>query len=290
MDALFTRKKYLVCVDSDGCAMDTMNSKHIQCFGPCLVTEWGLETWQEEILARWNQINLYARTRGINRFKGLALMLEEVDRRFTPIRGIEALKDWVQETPALSETALKQYLDRLTAQEHRKESAADIQGAEILGKTLHWSQQVNRQIQVMPLEEKHAFPGVKEGLERARQYANIAIVSSANRQAVEEEWERCGLLDYVDLLMTQEQGSKAHCIRQLMGEDYDASRVLMVGDALGDLDAARQNGVLFYPILAGKEKASWQELAREGLTHLEQGTYAGAYQQQKIREFEENFA
>ena len=31
----FTRKHdYLICVDSDGCAMDTMDSKHMLCFGP----------------------------------------------------------------------------------------------------------------------------------------------------------------------------------------------------------------------------------------------------------------
>ena len=53
------KKDYLVCIDSDGCAMDTMDVKHIRCFGPCLVAEWGLEDWREPILARWNDINLY---------------------------------------------------------------------------------------------------------------------------------------------------------------------------------------------------------------------------------------
>ena len=28
------RRPYLVCVDSDGCAMDTMDIKHKRCFGP----------------------------------------------------------------------------------------------------------------------------------------------------------------------------------------------------------------------------------------------------------------
>ena len=50
----FERKHdYLVCVDSDGCVMDTMNCKHFHCFGPCMVTEWDLEEWKEEILDRW---------------------------------------------------------------------------------------------------------------------------------------------------------------------------------------------------------------------------------------------
>ena len=52
------RNDFLVCVDSDGCAMDTMDIKHFRCFGPCMVAEWELNAWQEEILARWNEINL----------------------------------------------------------------------------------------------------------------------------------------------------------------------------------------------------------------------------------------
>ena len=32
---VFTDKfKFIVCIDSDGCAMDTMDIKHIQFFGP----------------------------------------------------------------------------------------------------------------------------------------------------------------------------------------------------------------------------------------------------------------
>ena len=46
------QKDYLVCVDSDGCAMDTMDIKHIRCFGPCMVREWGLEAHQDAILSR----------------------------------------------------------------------------------------------------------------------------------------------------------------------------------------------------------------------------------------------
>ena len=52
------QKDFLVCVDSDGCAMDTMDIKHFRCFGPCMVEEWGLEAWEKPILDRWNEINL----------------------------------------------------------------------------------------------------------------------------------------------------------------------------------------------------------------------------------------
>ena len=58
------QKDFLVCVDSDGCAMDTMDIKHFRCFGPCMVEEWGLEEWAAPILNRWNAINLYFRHPG----------------------------------------------------------------------------------------------------------------------------------------------------------------------------------------------------------------------------------
>ena len=46
---------YLICIDSDGCAMDTMNSKHFYCFGPEWVKQYGLENIKEEALKYWNR-------------------------------------------------------------------------------------------------------------------------------------------------------------------------------------------------------------------------------------------
>ena len=82
LDQYTKQKDFLICVDSDGCAMDTMDIKHFRCFGPCMVTEWGLEEWQAAILDRWNEVNLYTMTRGINRFKGLALALTEINEKY----------------------------------------------------------------------------------------------------------------------------------------------------------------------------------------------------------------
>lgn len=70
--AAFTPKKeWLVCVDSDGCAMDTMDSKHHQAFCPQLIRVYGLEEYAGLITPHWMEVNLYSRTRGVNRFKGL---------------------------------------------------------------------------------------------------------------------------------------------------------------------------------------------------------------------------
>ena len=44
--------KKLICVDSDGCAIDSMTIKHERAFGPALVNEWQLDTYSEKILNR----------------------------------------------------------------------------------------------------------------------------------------------------------------------------------------------------------------------------------------------
>ena len=36
------RKEFLVCIDSDGCVMDTMDLKHDKCLAPCMLMVWDL--------------------------------------------------------------------------------------------------------------------------------------------------------------------------------------------------------------------------------------------------------
>lgn len=268
------KKDYLICVDSDGCAMDTMDIKHIRCFGPCMVTEWGLEEWKDAILTRWNEINLYTMTRGINRFKGLALMLREIHETYTSIQDVDVLEAWVENSKELSNGALQK--------------AMETNDSVILKKALSWSQHVNASINELPFEVKKPFEGVKEGLAYAHQFADVAIVSSANLQAVLEEWELYGLLEHVDIVMSQNVGSKAYCIQELLKKGYDTEKVFMAGDALGDYEAAEKNHVYYYPILVRHEKESWSEFRNQAVDKLVNGTYGGEYQQQKIDAFMEN--
>ena len=272
-DTFQKKSDFLICVDSDGCAMDTMNCKHFHCFGPCMVTEWELEQWKEPILKRWNEINLFQMTRGINRFKGLAMALKEIDRQYTAIEGVDALVDWVETAPALSNDAVAKAAD-----------CADLAGKKCLKKALSWSKAVNTAIVALPEEVKIPFAGAKDGLTAAKQIADVAVVSSANRDAVTEEWSKHGLLEQTDILLTQDCGSKSRCIAEMLKFGYDPAKVVMVGDAPGDRDAAEQNGVWFFPILVGKEQESWAEFQSTALPHLLNGTYAD-YQAEKNKEF-----
>ena len=269
------RKNYLVCVDSDGCAMDTMDIKHFRCFGPCMVVEWSLEEWQDEILARWNEINLYTITRGINRFKGLAMALSEINDKYRAIDGVNALVEWADNAPELSGGAL----ERLIA-----ERPSEI----IFQKALAWSKAVNEEINNLPNDAKLPFSMVKEALIEAHKYADVAIVSSANLDAVLEEWDMHGLLDSVDVVMSQNDGSKVYCIGELIKLGYNNINVVMCGDAPGDLKAAEKNCVHFFPILVGKERESWEEFIHTALPKLLDGSLGGEYQEGKIVAFYKN--
>lgn len=276
-DSFQKKHDFLVCVDSDGCAMDTMNCKHIHCFGPCMVDEWQLEN-REAILKRWNEINLFQMTRGINRFKGLVQALCEIDAAGTPIAGLEALCRWAETTKALSNDALAAAIA----------AEPEGEGRTCLEKALSWSIAVNRAIVALPEALKVPFAGAKEGLAAAHAFADVAVVSSANRDAVEEEWQNHGLLEHVDIVLAQDCGSKAHCIAEMLKFGYAPDHVLMVGDAPGDCDAAEQNGVYYYPILVNREGESWQELQQKALPRLAEETYGGEYQTEKKHQFLQN--
>ena len=144
VDQFVKTHDYLICVDSDGCAVDTMDIKHKRCFGPCMIKEWHLEKWQEPIQKRWDEINLYTMTRGINRFLGLAQALSEVNEQYIPIEGIEELNDWAKNAKELSNPALEKEVIRT--------------GSKILTKALAWSKAVNQSIAELPWEVKKLFP------------------------------------------------------------------------------------------------------------------------------------
>ncbi len=269
------KKDWLICVDSDGCAMDTMDIKHFNCFGPCMVEEWDLGEWKDAILSRWNEVNLYTMTRGINRFKGLSLALCEINTAYKAIEDLDVLVNWVETSDELSNNALERAI-------------AKNPGSVSLKKALAWSQAVNASIKKLPEEQILPYPLVKEALSFAHERADIAIVSSANLGAVLEEWERHALLEHTDVVCAQDAGSKAFCIGELLKKGYAADHVLMCGDAPGDLAAAEKNGVHYYPILVKNEKASWQEFIDCGFEKLLGGTYGGAYQEEKKNAFLKN--
>ena len=276
-DSFVRAHDYLICVDSDGCVMDTMNCKHFHCFGPSLVLEWALEQWQEEILRRWNEINLFQMTRGINRFRALAMVLKEISGKYTPIIGVDGLQHWVDTAPALSNEALLKAMDAETDEDTRL----------CMYKALVWSLAVNESVNRLHVEQKKAFDGAELALIKAHGFADVAVISGANRDAVEEEWGALGLLEHADIVLAQDVGSTAHCIEKMLAFGYDRDKVLLIGDDPGDSEAARESGIWFYPILVNWEEESWEECRVAAMEWLRQGMYH-LYQDEKRQVFVEN--
>ena len=267
------KNKYLLCVDSDGTAMNTMDIKHNECFGPAFIETWGLEAHAEEVQHIWNVINLASVKRGINRFLGLQLTLEYVSKYVTPIEGLDELKQWIDTTPALSNVELIRYLE-------------DVDSP-ILEKALSWSQHASLNIALYPIEGRRPFDGVAESLIYAREESDIVVVSGANPDAMDEEWEANGLAYFVDLILNQNIGTKEYCISELIKKGYDPRNVIMVGDAMEDLDVAKRCGICFYPIIITKEVDSWARFQDEAIDRFYDGTYAGDYEAALIKEFKD---
>lgn len=263
-------KDFLVCVDSDGCAMDTMEVKHRKCFAPEMIKTWNLQENEEYILNLWYDLNLYTKTRGINRFKGLAETFKIIREKGIEIEDLGSLLNWVDTTNELSNRSLKNEIEKTNSKS--------------LKMALEWSLNVNESIENLPKGDE-PFENVKESLETLSKKVDISVVSSANGEALNDEWNRNDLVKYLRALLGQEAGTKQHCIAELKKKGYDVDKILMVGDAPGDLQAAKNNDVKFYPILVNKEGFSWERLVNEAVPKLINGEFDEIYQNQLIDEF-----
>ena len=85
-----------------------------------------------------------------------------------------------------------------------------------------------------PLSDRRYFVGVAESLAALKEFAHVTVVSATPTAALRAEWTDARLLGHVD--------------------------------DPGDHAAAEANDVLFFPIVPGREEASWRELLSELLS------------------------
>ena len=269
-------KDFLVCIDSDGCVFDTMEIKHKECFCPSYINYFGLQAVSKYARDAWDFVNLYSSTRGMNRFLVLLRSLELLSRRkevaergfVTP--QLPELQAYVAAGKPLNNSGLEQYL---------KENPQ----SEEIRNILAWSYDVNKRIGEM-VHSVPPFPYVRECLKEIREFADIVIVSATQTLALEREWAEHDLLGLVTSVTGQEAGTKAEIIAGLK-DKYPADHIIMVGDAPGDRDAAKANGVLYYPICPDREAASWASFGKCMKAFLG-GSYAGAEEAKNIAYFE----
>jgi len=265
---------YLVGIDSDGCAFDTMELKHKECFIPNIINYWELQGVSKYAREAAEFVNLYSKSRGINRFPALIEALEWLQKRpDVKARGVKitiprSLRDWIKRETKLGNPALEK--------EVQKNGDPDLKLA------LEWSKAVNKSIENM-VRHVPPFPFVRESLEKLRHKADILVVSATPQEALQREWEEHDLTQYVAAIGGQEIGTKKKMLAA--AAKYPPDHTLMIGDALGDYQAAVANRTLFFPINPGAEEASWERLFEEGIDRFLSGNFTDDYQKQLLAEF-----
>jgi len=265
-------KEFLICIDSDGSAIDTMTEKHKKVFGPQAVNVWKLEEIKADFLQKWDKVNLYSHTRGINRFQGLIKTFNELKAEGYELPEIDQIEKWTEESSELSNPALSREIE-------------NNENNQQLKLALNWSRQVNQEISKLEKDSTKVFARVKKILAEISAKADLAVVSSANQEALLDEWESYNLKQYVKVILGQEAGTKADNIKDLKAKGYENNRILMIGDAPGDLRAAQKNNVLFYPIIPCEEAESWRKFAKKAAAKFFSGDYQGKYEENLIKKF-----
>jgi phosphoglycolate phosphatase-like HAD superfamily hydrolase len=265
----------LVGIDSDGCAFDTMELKHKECFIPNIINFWGLQGVSKYAREAAEFVNLYSKSRGINRFPALVEALEWTNKRpEVKARGIkvdipQSLLDWMKRETKLGNPALEKEVQRT--------------GDPDLKRTLDWSKAINEAIGGM-VRGVPPFPLVRQSMERLSVWADILVVSATPHEALEREWEEHDLAKYTVAICGQEIGTKKESLGP--AKKYPANHALMIGDAPGDHQAAVANHALFFPVNPGAEEASWRRFYEEGIERFLSGRFAGAYQAELLAEFD----
>ncbi|OJW26060.1 MAG: haloacid dehalogenase [Planctomycetales bacterium 71-10] len=271
------RHDFFVGVDSDGCAFDTMEVKHKECFIPNIVNSYDLAAISKYVREAAEFVNLYSHWRGINRFPALAMTFDlllnrpEVSARRFKLPAVKGVRDWIKRETKLSNPTLKA--------EVAKSSDPDLALA------LEWSEAVNRTVGEM-VHDVPPFPYVRESLECLAGKADVMVISATPVEALEREWKENRIAELVSLIAGQEHGSKKEHLALAAVGKYDLDKILMIGDAPGDMKAAVDNKVLFYPIDPGHEDESWQRFFEEALPKFLNGEYAGAYMAAQVARFE----
>ena len=262
-----------VGIDSDGCVFDTMEVKQKRHFHPLIITWWGLEALEPELRASAEFVNLYSKWRGQNRFTDLLLSFEllykwpacvaKAKACHTELPKLEALRAYCNSGLALGNPTLKAEVER----------TGDAELKRLLGWSLAVNEDIDKNMAPVP-----PFPWALKALEMMRGQSDCIVVSQTPEAALVKEWRHHKIEHFVQLIAGQELGSKAEHLTLASGGKYGAGRVLMVGDAPGDLNAAQKAGALFFPIVPREEDAAWQRFCEEGYPRFLEGTFAGDYE------------
>jgi len=273
---LIPKHDFLIAIDSDGCVFDSMEIKHKECFIPNTIKYWNLQAVSKYARAAAEFVNLYSKWRGANRFPALIKVFDllrewpEVQKRNVEIPVAQPLRDWIERETKLGNPALIAEVEKT--------------GDPVLKQVLDWSIAVNASVKDI-VYGVPPFPLVRESLENISQWADIIVCSGTPGEALTREWEENDIAEYPRVIAGQEMGSKKEHLALVAGK-YPEGHVLMIGDAPGDMKAAKANGLFFYPINPGHEEESWERFHDEAAERFHEGGYTADYEAALIAEFD----
>jgi len=277
------RNKFFVGIDSDGCVFDSMGIKQRECFCPWMIGYFGLQPVALAARECKEFADLFSKTRGANRHKTIKLILSKllpshpmVRARHFEVPRFPYYFAWVDDPDSVLSN---EGLEKAVAAACEPAAKKELQNA------LDWSRQVNIAIKQI-VRDMPPFPFVRESLQKISAVADAIVVSQTPTEALRREWREHDIDKYVQIIAGQEMGTKTQHLALAANGKYPAENTLMLGDAPGDLKAARANNCLFFPVNPGSEGKSWQRFLEEAFDKFIAGRYAGQYQQQLIEEFE----
>jgi phosphoglycolate phosphatase-like HAD superfamily hydrolase len=255
-----------------------MEIKHKECFCPNIIRFWGLQAVSRYARQAVEFVNLYSKWRGVNRWPALIVALDllrewpEVLARTEKIPDASKIREFIDSGLPLSDCGLQEFRAAHPAPE--------------LDQGLAWSIAVNKTIAEM-VHGVPPFPFVRKSLEKLQAEADMVVISGTPKEALQREWLEHDIARFVRIIAGQEMGKKEEHLALAAKDKYPSDRILMVGDSPADLQAARANQALFFPVVAGREEKSWCRFYEEALDRFFKGTYAGDYENELVREFEE---
>lgn len=268
--------EFFVGIDSDGCVFDSMEIKQKEFFIPNALKYFDLNAASGLLRETWEFVNLYSVHRGGNRFPALIKVFEllaeriEITELGIKLPDLDALRNWVKTETKLGNASLRRHYEKT------QDPSLEI--------FVRWTEAVNKDIG----ERLHDIPPyyhARKSIEKLSGLADIIVVSQTPLEALEREWMKNDIKKYVNIIAGQEHGTKTEHIDLAAKNKYPDNRILMIGDAFGDMKAAKSNGVLFYPIVPGKEDKSWKKFMNEGLERFLKGGFTGSYERSLLKEF-----
>lgn len=266
----------LIGVDSDGCVFDSMYEKQINFFLPNIVKMWGLEKIEPQVRSLIKYVGLFSKNRGRHRFISLSILFDllpsmpGVAESGLCLPSAKELKEYCSSGVMLGNDSLALWLKN-----HKSEE---------LERVLEWSLTLNKDIassdRIIP-----PFDGVSTILEHMSNVADVIVVSQTPEEAIYREWQKADILKFVKAIGSMDNGKKSDHLKLASSGHYKNEKIILLGDAYGDMEAAREADVCFYPIMPGKEVESWRNFKNIYLPLFLKGFYKKEAEEKLINEF-----